>query len=107
MNGTNWFIGMRLTKFCQNERKYIHITPSSSDQPETLGACIFGERSDEKESSFIVNATFKFKQPSTADGFEILGRRFYLNTTNDYHQGLCVNVIAKIDVRNFLLLLHL
>ena len=107
VNGTEWFIGMRLTKFCQNERKYIHITPSSSDQPKTLGACIFGTRSDEKDSSSIVNATFKFKQPSTAKEFRILGRRFNLNTANGYHQGWGVNEMAKIDVINFPLLLHL
>ena len=94
-----------MTKCCRNEKKYIVIPPSSSDQPEALGACIFGTRSDEKDSSYIVNGTFKFKHPSMAEGFWVFGK-IDLNTTNDFHLGWGDDNIAKIDVINFLLLFH-
>ena len=101
MNDTEWYIDLRLKKYCQNGKNYIHITPSSNDQPETLGACIFGKRNDKKNSSFIVSATFKLKQSLMAGGFRTSARRFDLNATNDYHQGWGVNAIAKIDVINY------
>ena len=100
VNGTKWYISLRLKKYCQNKKKYIVVTPSSSYRPDTLGASIFGQESDEEQedSSFIVNATFKFKQPSTAKEFFMLGRRFNLNTANGYHQGWGIDQIASIDV---------
>ena len=97
MNDTEWYVSLSLKKYCQNEKKYIHVTPSSNDQPETLGACIFGKRDDEKDSSFIVHATFTFKHPSTAEIVWFLAT-IDLNSTNDYHKGWGVNDIAKIDV---------
>ena len=100
VNETVWYISLALVKYCQNKKKYIHVPPSSNNQPEALGAFIFGKRSDEKDSSYIVNATFKFKQPSTAKIFWFLVR-FDLNTTNDYQKGMGVNAKAKIDVINF------
>ena len=101
VNDTEWCIELRLNKYCQNEKKYIHVTPSSSDQPEALGAYILGSRNDEKDSSFIVNATFTFKQPLMSGGFRTPARRFDLNATNDFHQGWGVSAIAKIDVINY------
>ena len=98
VNDTKWFIVLNLKKFCQTEKKFIDVTPSSNDQPEALGACIFGKRDDEKDSSFIVNATFTFKRPSTAKVFRIWATRFDLNSTNDFHQGCGVRAIATIDV---------
>ena len=100
VNDTKWYIALSLTKYCKNEKKYIHVTPSSNDQPEALGAGIFGKRSDAKDCSFIVNAPFKFKQPSQSQvkGFRFFGRKFCLNTTNNYHQGWGIDKIAKIDV---------
>ena len=97
VNDTKWYISLFLAKYCQNEKKYIYVTPSSSDQPEALGAIIFGRRNNEKYSSFIVNATFKFKHPSMAEGFWLKGK-IDLNTTNDFHLGRGDTNIAKIDV---------
>ena len=107
VNDTKWFIVLDLKKFCQNENKYIRVTPSSNDQPEALGARIFGERSDQKDSSYIVTANFKFKHPSMAKGFRFLATRFDLNSKNGYHKGRGVYAIAKIDVINFIFLLDL
>ena len=90
-------------KYCQTKNEYIDVTPSSSDQPEALGVCIYGKRSDEKDSSYIVNATLKLKQPSMAKGFLVIGK-IDLNTTNDYHEGWDVNAITTIDVINYIFL---
>ena len=86
VNDTEWYISISLSKICQNEGKYIRVTPSTDVQPEDFIAFIFGKRRNEKVSSYIVNATLKYKQLSTAEGFRILARRMDLNTTNGYLQ---------------------
>ena len=101
-----WFIVFDLNIYCQNEKKYVSVTPSSNDQPETLGAYICGIRNDEKDSSFIVCASFKFKQQSTAEGIRQISGKIDLDKTNDYQEGFGINEMAKIDVINFPLLLH-
>ena len=61
--GTEWYISIKLCKYCQTSKEYIRATPSTTDQLETLGAFVCGTRSDRKECSFDVGATFKFKNP--------------------------------------------
>ena len=65
--GTEWYITISLYKYCQTRKGQKRVTSSSvNDQPETLGAFVYGTRSDRKECSFDVDETFKFKRPSTA-----------------------------------------
>ena len=73
--GTEWYISIELYKYCQTSGEDVRVTPSSSDQPETLGVFVYGERSDRKECSFDVDATFKFKQPVTAQEYRYLRTR--------------------------------
>ena len=61
-NYTEWFIKIRLYKYCQTSKQNIHVTSSSSEQPETLGAFLCGKRSDQKKCSFVVEATFKLRK---------------------------------------------
>ena len=103
VSGTKWHIGLLLVKHYENMCMYV--SPSSNIQPEELKVGIFGERCDEKDdSSFIVNASFRFKQPSTAKGFRILERKFALDETDNSVQALLHEI--AIVVINFLLLLH-
>ena len=106
VNNSKWFINLCLMKYCHNDEEYITVTSSSNDQPEKLGAFIFGRRRDRKDSSFIVYATLKFKQPPTAEGFRILGRKLNLSKTNCYRSCIFFDEMA-INVNNFPLLLHL
>ena len=106
VNDMEWCISLSLMKYCQNEKHYITVSPSSNDQPEKLGAFIFGRRRDRKDSSFIVYATLKFKQPPTGVGFRILGEKLNLNKTNGYLQCILFDGMP-INVINFPLLLHL
>ena len=81
--GTEWFVKILLCKYCQTNKVYIPVTPSSIDPPETLGAFVCGMRRDRKECSFDVDATFKFKQPATASEYQ-LSHKFSFNSTKYY-----------------------
>ena len=94
--GTEWYIGIRLYKYCQTSKANILVTPSSIDQPETLGASVCGERSDQKECSFDVGATFKFMQPATVREDQLL-QKFYFNSTK-YYDGWGLRNFGRIDV---------
>ena len=107
VNDTEWYIRLSLMKYCQNENKYIFVTPSSNEQPENLVAFIFGRRSDRKDSSFIVYASINFKQPPTPVRFRILRRKLNLNKANRYLQCIRFDNRMPINVVNFPLLLHL
>ena len=85
-NNTKWYISINLCKYCQTKKDYISVTPSSSDQPETLAANVCGERSDQKECSFSVDATFKFKRPSTARE-KRYSQKFIFESTDKGHYG--------------------
>ena len=68
-----------------NKKDYIPVTSSSPDEPETLGAFLWGVRSDRKECSFDVDATLKFKRPSTASEFrDSNSDKYCFNSTNRY-----------------------
>ena len=102
INNTRWFISIELRKYCQTSGKYIIITPDSSDQPETLGAYIHGERhyrytGIDKEYSFDVEAQFKFKQVPTANIYNF-SRKFCLNSLNEYTTNWGKPKLAKIEV---------
>ena len=95
-NNTEWYIYVQLYKYDQTSNEYICVTPSSSDQPETLAAFLCGRRSDRKECSFNVDEIFKFKQPSTAREYRLL-RKFSFDSTKDYFDWGYRN-FARIDV---------
>ena len=94
--GTEWHINIQLYKYCQTYKKFIHVTPSSPDQPETLAAFVCGRRSDRKECSFDVDATFKFKRPTTAQENR-LSHKFCFNSTKQYDSWGSYG-LAGIDV---------
>ena len=95
-NNTEWYIRIELYKYCQTSNKSIYITPSSPDQPETFGAFVCGMRGDQKACSFIVNAIFKFKRPSTAKEIRY-SHEFSFNSTKHY-AAWGSPAFAKIDV---------
>ena len=64
--GAEWYIAIEWYKYCQTGKEYIPVTSSSPDQPDTLGVFVHGIRSDQKECSFNVEATFKLRGISTA-----------------------------------------
>ena len=83
--GTEWYISIELYKYCQTSKEHIHVTSSSPDQPETLGAFVCGRRSDRKECSFDVEATFKFKQSSiNPEDLDSNSDKFCFNSTTHY-----------------------
>ena len=95
--GAEWYINIRLYKYCQTDKKHIHVTPSSPDQPETLAAFVCGRRSDRKECSFDVDATFKFKQPTTAQENRF-SHKFVFDSTNQHYDSWGSYGLAGIDV---------
>ena len=95
-NNTEWYIKIRLYKYCQTSKEDIRVTSSSSDQPETLGAFVCGKRSDRKECSFDVEESFKFKRPTTAQENRE-SHKFCFNSTKQYESWGYRN-FAKIDV---------
>ena len=94
--GAEWYINIRLYKYYQTDKKYIHVTSSSLDQPETLAAFVFGRRRDRKECSFNVDATSKFIQPDTAQE-DMESHKFVFSSTKQ-----CIGwgrpEFARIDV---------
>ena len=80
--GAEWFIAIEWYKYCQTGKKYIHVTSSSPDQPETLGVFLYGIRSDQKECSFVVEATFRLKQKSTAREWRYSHKFCFTSTKN-------------------------
>ena len=96
-NNTEWYISIEWFKYSQTSKQNIYVTPSSSDQPETLGAFVYGRRSDQKECSFNVGAIFKFKQPLRAENFGHFSHKFIFNSTNDY-DARGSRAVARIDV---------
>ena len=95
-NNTEWYIKIRLYKYCQTSKEFIQVTSSPSDQPETLATFVCGKRSDRKEFAFDVDATFKFKQPTTAQENR-LSHKFCFNSTKQYESWGYRN-FAKTDV---------
>ena len=93
-NNTEWYVRIELYKFYQESNEYIRVTPSSADQPETLAAFVCGERSDQKECAFDVDATFKFKQPAREDRES---HKFCFNLTKHY-DSWGYRKLARIDV---------
>ena len=95
-NNTEWYIKINLRKYCQTKEYYISVTSSSSDQPETLAAFVFGRRRDRKECSFNVDATSKFIQPDTAQE-DMESHKFVFSSTKQ-----CIGwgrpEFARIDV---------
>ena len=84
-NNTEWFVKIELHKYCQTSKENSRVTPSSPDPPETLAALLCGRRrSDPKECSFIVDATFKFKQSDTVQQGRYF-HRFCFDSTKDYY----------------------
>ena len=100
--GTEWYISIQLYKYCQTSKEHKRVTSSSiNDQPETLGAFVYGTRSDGKKCSFDVDANFKFKRPSTAGGRRYSSEKFSFNSTkhNDargYIQFGLIDVILTL-----------
>ena len=94
--GTEWHINIQLYKYCQTSKEFIQVTSSPSDQPETLATFVCGKRSDRKEFAFDVDATFKFKQPTTAQENR-LSHKFCFNSTKQYESWGYRN-FAKTDV---------
>ena len=89
--GAEWYIAIEWYKYCQTGKKYIHVTSSSPDQPETLGVFLYGIRSDQKECSFNVEATFKLRGISIAIEY-LYSQKFYFTSTKTfdiwgYHLG--------------------
>ena len=64
--GAEWYIAFELCKFCQTNNEHKFLKSISTDQPETLGVFVVGRRSDQKECSFNVEATFKLRVISIA-----------------------------------------
>ena len=101
--GAEWYINIRLYKYCQTDKKYIHVTPSSLDRPETLAAFVCGGRKEcfvcggRKECSFDVEATFKFKQPVTAQENRF-SHKFVFDSTNHHYDSWGFYSLAGIDV---------
>ena len=95
--GTEWFVKILLCKYCQTNNKYIDVT-SSPDQlePETLAAFVCGIRSDRKECSFDVGATFKFKQSDSVQQRRYF-HRFCFDSTKDYYDWGYLDFV-RIDV---------
>ena len=97
--GTEWYVKIGLYKYCQTSKKYIRVTSSSSDQPETLGAFLCGRRSDQKECLFIIDKTFKFKQDSAdPEYWSSSSNKFVFNSTNHYHNSWGYFNLARINV---------
>ena len=98
INKTRWHISIDLRKYCRTSGEHIKIRPDSSDQPETLGAFIRGERHYVKKNcSFDVKAKFKFKHVPTARGFKFT-HKFCLNSSNKYKYNRGMPRLAKIEV---------
>ena len=97
VNKTRWYIFISLRKYCQTSGKHIIITPDSSDQPETLGAHIYGSHSIKKDCSFDAEAQFKLKQVPTANDHNFT-RKFCLNSSNNYACCRGTSKLAKIEV---------
>ena len=95
-NNTEWYVRIELYKYCQESNEYIRVTPSSPEQPETLGLFLCGRRSDQKECSFDVGATFKFKRPRTAQKNRI-SHKFCFNLTN-HDESRGERRFGRIDV---------
>ena len=95
-SNTEWHIRVQLFKYCQAGKEFILVTPSSSDQPETLSVCLCGRRSDRKECSFNVDALFKFKQPVTAQQKRYLHKFGFDSTTHYFNWGY--RKFAQINV---------
>ena len=97
-NNTRWFISIHLFKYCQTSGEYIILEPNSSDQPETLGAYIYGSRADVgRYGSFVVEAQIEFKQVPTARG-DNFTHKFCLNSSNGYNYVYGTPNLATIDV---------
>ena len=94
--GTEWYISIELYKYCQISKANILVTPSSIDQPEALAAFVCGRRNDRKECSFDVDATFKFKRPSTAREFRYSHKFSFNSAKNCASWG--DRQFARIDV---------
>ena len=95
-NDTEWYICIQLYKYCQTDKKNLLVTPLSPEQPETLGLFLCGRRSDQKECSFDVGATFKFKRPRTAQKNRI-SNKFCFNLTN-HDESRGERRFGRIDV---------
>ena len=98
INNSRWYISIDLRKYCKTSGEHISITPDLSDEPETLGAFIHGERHHvKKDCSFDVEVQFKFKQIPTAKGSKFT-HKFRLNSSNKYAHGYGTQRLAKIEV---------
>ena len=102
LNNTEWFISVKLRKYCRTSNKYIHVTPSSSDEPETLGAFVHGKRIDAKQCSFHVYATFNSNREPPTDKEKRFPEpvKYSFNSSNAYQQpGRGFSALATIDVK--------
>ena len=95
-NNTEWYIYVQLFKYCLTSKEYIRITSSSTEQPETLGVFVCGRRSDQKECSFDVDETFKFKRPLTAKEVRY-SHKFNFNSTRNL-DSWGSRQLSRIDV---------
>ena len=99
VNNTWWYIDISLDKWCETREEYIIITPESSDQPEVLSACIWGNvvGNISSDRSFDVTAIFKFKQPATAEEHEFT-HKFSFNSLNKYKDSWVITISDEIEV---------
>ena len=101
--GAEWDIAIQLLKYCQccqTNNDHILVNSTSTDQPETLGVFVYGVRSDQKECSFVVEATFKLKHISTAREWRYSHKFCFTSTENcdswGYRDFMRIDVILLI-----------
>ena len=98
VNNTWWYICISLDKWCETRERYTALTPESSDQPDILSACIWGNDAENRKiCSFDVAAIFKFKQLEAVEEIKLIGK-FHFNPSNENKHNSDFPILAKIEV---------